>query len=119
MMRQGLPCPLSRDIYIQNTGWESQAIAMETFPEAAALAVISVRPAAREALGDPETLIEDLTIANNQIYGDMIASRTATAARLACTECTGIVVDQSNGRMYCGREVPQTVLDTNRRIGES
>jgi len=109
-------CPNERDISIKNVAWGLHLNETERFPTNAAHAVISVRPEAEGALGDLDALVEDIQTSRNMMLTEQINNRVEKAAAIACQNCSGVVVDLSSGQMYCGREVPQEVAETNKRL---
>jgi hypothetical protein len=92
---------------------------IERFPSLVIRAILAVRPEAAEALGNEEDLITDIGMDSDVIFGNLIQRQVEKAANTPCSACSGIVIDQSNGRAYCGHKVPTSVVETNRRIQQS
>jgi hypothetical protein len=79
---------------------------------------------------------EDLIFTTNQLLGGRLtgfddsesydhdtlvriedaAVRAAIAGELVCQLCVNVVADLNTGRLYCGREAPTGVLESNRRL---
>ena len=65
------------------------------------------------------TVFDDLVPENAQILTSRTERGREISEQLGCTVCDGLIIDLSSGKLYCGQDVPQDVLDSNLRILEN